>query len=110
MVGIIYALIASICIGFHIFSIKYIQQLKDKTLFIFILIGSFCLFLISRVFIYLSSIYIPISYVHVLLNLSILVTTLLSIYIYQLKVNLPQFLSGFILIVIGLLIIRKSYL
>ena len=110
MLGIIYALLASICIGFHIFSIKYIQNVHNTRKLIYIIIGSFCLFIISRIFIYLSSMRLNISYVHVLLNLSILVSTALTIYIYKIKIDIMKFLCGFIILLFGIFIIYKSYL
>ena len=110
MLGIVYALLASLCIGIHIFSIKYIQDVHNIRKLIYIIIGSFCLFIISRIFIYLSSMYLNISYVHVLLNLSILVSTALTIYIHKIKIDIMKFLCGFIILLFGIFIIYKSYL
>ena len=109
MLGILYSLLGALLIGFHIFLIKYIQDIKNEFLWYVTIIIALLLFLISRVCIYYGSKYISISYVHILLNLSALISTVLAVYVYDLKIDKLKFILGFILILLGIYIVKESY-
>lgn len=108
----LYSVIGAILTGLHLFGIKYSAKnsILGTTKFYLIIGISFFLWLISRVFIYLSSLHLPITITHMILNLSIIISTLCSILVYKTKVKLFLFLFGILFMLIGVYIIEKSVL
>lgn len=101
--SIIFSLIAALFIGIHIFSIKYIQLNFSYSYFILKLIFlSILLFIISRIFIYLSFIYTnKTTFVHSLLMLSIFVSIFLDNIILKKPIKSSLFYVGLFLILCG---------
>jgi drug/metabolite transporter (DMT)-like permease len=80
------SLIAAFFIGIHLFTMKYLKVSSESlspTMFYAIATISFLLWLLSRFCIYSASSTLPITTIHILLNLSVIVSTLLSIFVYQ---------------------------
>tara|TARA_B100000424_G_C22853284_1_gene454946 strand:+ start:338 stop:721 length:384 start_codon:yes stop_codon:yes gene_type:complete len=104
------SVIATIFIGFHIFSIKYINLNKNSSLiFIYSLAFiSFFLWCISRIIIYYASNQIPITIIHIILNLSVIVTALLSAFVLKTKINWIKFTIGFLFVFIGVFSVDRS--
>ena len=109
MLVILYSLIAALVTGFHIFSLKYLESVKDDTYLL--LTGVVLLAIVSRYSIYHAMKYTdnP-TIVHLFLNFSTFITFFLSMWL--LKINtfcLTTFLSGMFLISIGFFLINYSY-
>lgn len=102
--------IASILTGVHLFGIKYSYTNATFGSLKFYIIIFFALFLwsISRIFVYMASVKLPITITHMIMNLSILVSTLCSIIIYQTPVDIPRFLAGILLMLFGVYFIEHS--
>jgi hypothetical protein len=101
--SILYSLISSLFIGLHIFSIKYIQINFSYSYFILkLIILSILLWIISRVFLYLSFMYTSTStFVHTLLMLSILVSMTLDKIILKKPIRNPLLYLGLFLVLCG---------
>ena len=109
MLVIIYSLIAALFAGFHIFSLKYIESVKDDSYLI--LSGVVLLAIVSRYSIYHAMKYTdnP-TIVHLFLNFSTFITFFLSLWLFKINnFNLTYFLSGMFLISIGFFLINHSY-
>uniref|UniRef100_A0AB39JCD6 EamA domain-containing protein n=1 Tax=Florenciella sp. virus SA2 TaxID=3240092 RepID=A0AB39JCD6_9VIRU len=109
----IYAIVSCIIIGFHIFSLKYldisIKTHKNKNNKYFILLFIIITAIISRFFIYKSMQTAPHpAFVHIILNFSIFIVLLLSIIILKKKVDLLKFIIGLLLCISGFIIVKKS--
>ena len=100
-------LFAIICVGCHIFSFKYIQHCNRDS-FIFLILGSFLLWCLSRVFIYYSSYELDIVFLHLLLNTSVFVTLFLSVFVLKQKYNMMKMLIGLFLALFGLYLVKSS--
>ena len=100
-------LFAIICVGCHIFSFKYIQHCKQNY-FNSLIIGSFLLWCLSRVFIYYSSFELDIVFLHLLLNTSVFVTLFLSVFVLKQKYNMMKMLIGLFLALFGLYLVKSS--
>lgn len=98
---------AIICVGCHIFSFKYIQHCKHNY-FNALIIGSFLLWCLSRVFIYYSSYELDIVFLHLLLNTSVFVTLFLSVFVLKQKYNMMKMLIGLFLALFGLYLVKSS--
>ena len=108
--ALLYSFIASIIVGLHLFSIKLLSLYPKWTvpLIVFIIVT----FAISRILIYyaMKNISNP-AIVNVLLNCSVFVTFLASLYFLKLQTfNIWLFGLGLILVVIGFTCIHMSYL
>ena len=108
MLVVIYSLIAALFAGFHIFSLKYLDVVKNNSYF---LIGVILLSILSRYSIYHAMKYTnnP-TIVHLFLNFSTFVTFFLSVWLFNLNdFNVNCFMSGLILISFGFFLIQYSY-
>ena len=116
---IFYSSLAAIVVGFHIFSFKYIDHLlKNKagkskkqhiiefSLTIFI---SLAAFLLSRYLIFrgMQNTDHP-SLVHIILNMSVFVTLLLSLILLGSKPCISRLILGIIVTLLGLYIVQTS--
>jgi drug/metabolite transporter (DMT)-like permease len=106
----VYSLISALFIGIHLFSISYLKKSVKSysSLFYIICILSFGLFLASRYFIYIASSQLPITNIHILLNMSVIVSTLLSVFVYQTKIKWSLFFIGFALVLMGIYCIQHA--
>ena len=102
--------IAAILTGIHLFGIKYSYTNATFGTPKFYIIAFIALFLwsISRIFVYIASTKLPITITHMIMNLSILVSTLCSIVVYQTPVNTPLFVAGISAMMLGVYCIEKS--
>ncbi len=106
-----YSLLAACLIGFHIFSIKYLQSVSDvvsNQTFYYIMVGSFLIWIISRVLIYLASSSLPITVIHIILNLSVIVTALISVLVLKNTVHWGKFFMGLLFVLGGVYIVENS--
>ncbi len=109
----IYTILACIIIGFHIFSLKYldvcIKTNKNKNIKYYVLLFIIVTTIISRILIYKSmqTTTHPVL-VHIILNFSIFIVLLLSIIILKKKVEIVKFCIGFVLCISGFFIVKKS--
>lgn len=107
----LFIIFGSILTGIHIFSIKYLRVNPfSRNMFYGLCLLSFFIWLLSRYFVFIVSDNIPITLIHVILNLSILVSTILSIVIYKTKMNWSYFLGGLGLMLCGVYFVEKSIL
>lgn len=106
----LFSAIAAILTGFHLFGIKYsAKNAVFGTPYFYIIISiSFFLWFISRIFVYASSLYVPITITHMIMNLSIIVSTSCSILIYKTKVNYFLFFIGIFIMLLGAYVLEKS--
>lgn len=104
---IVYGLIAGFFIGLHVFSLKIIQLKFDYTYYtLFLVLGSFSLWLISRLFLLLSFETTTVSsFVHALLMIGLLVSILLDNIILHKPIQNPMIYLGIFFILIGYFII-----
>ena len=104
--------VAAILIGFHIFSIKYINLNYNHPQAIIYIIAflSFFFWCVSRVLIYYASSDIPITVVHIILNFSVIITTLLAVLIIKTKVQWGKFIIGILFVFIGVFSVDRSIL
>ncbi|ADX06342.1 hypothetical protein 162319353 [Organic Lake phycodnavirus 2] len=110
--AIILSLFASLCIGLHIFSIKYIQLKREySSKIIGLVFASFSLWVLSRIFIFWSFQYTNVStFVHLFLTSSILVSIYLDRVILNKPIVDPWIYFGIGLILLGyFIIIYKFY-
>ena len=116
---VIYSLLASFGVGFHIFSFKYIDFLnKNKErntrkqyiwqLWLTIIV-SIIAFLLSRFFIFKGMQHTdhP-AMVHIILNLSVFVTLALSVLLLKSRVNISKMIIGTCIVLFGLYVIQMS--
>ena len=105
-----YSLLASLCLGIHIFSIKWIKLNYEANLFIiFIIISSLFFWIISRYFIFKALHYTNnITHIHLLLLFSIFVSFILDKFFYKLKVHLLYFLLAIFFLFTGFYILEYS--
>jgi drug/metabolite transporter (DMT)-like permease len=107
----LFIIFGSILTGIHIFSIKYLRVKPfSRNMFYGLCLLSFSIWLLSRYFIFIVSDNIPITVIHVILNLSIIVSTILSIVIYKTKINWVYFFGGVVLMLCGVYFVEKSIL
>ena len=106
----LFSIVASVLTGIHLFLIKYLSTntIFKSSMFCIIISISFLVWLISRYFVYIASSLLPITIINTILTLSILVSTLLSIIMYQTSINTTLFLCGLFLMIIGVYCIDKS--
>jgi multidrug transporter EmrE-like cation transporter len=103
-IGIYYALLASLFVGLHIYSIKHIEKISPFYIFI-----SFLLWLISRYFVVQAhNKKIDIVLIHAILTCSILVTMILSFLFHREDYNLIRLFIGVLLTIIGILFVHYS--
>ena len=105
------SLIAAFFIGIHLFTMKYLKVSSESlspTMFYAIATISFLLWLLSRFCIYSASSTLPITTIHILLNLSVIISTLLSIFVYQTSIHWPLFILGLTLVMGGVYCVEKS--
>jgi drug/metabolite transporter (DMT)-like permease len=110
--AIILSLFASLCIGLHIFSIKYIQLKREySSKIIGLVFASFSLWVLSRIFLFWSFQYTNGStFVHLFLTSSILVSIYLDRVILNKPIVDPWVYFGIGLILLGyFIIIYKFY-
>jgi drug/metabolite transporter (DMT)-like permease len=102
--------LASILTGIHIFSIKflYVYALPNTVYFYIIIALSLLLWTLSRIFIYIACKTLPISIIHIIMNLSIIVSTLCSIIVFHTKVNIGLFLIGILFMLCGVYCVNRS--
>lgn len=105
--SIVYGLIAGFFVGLHVFSLKLIQLKFDYTYStLFLALGSFSLWLISRLFVFLSFKTTTVSvFVHALLMVGLLVSILLDNIILHKPIQNPIIYLGLFFILIGYFII-----
>lgn len=109
----IYGPLASIFVGFHIFSMNMITTYykKNKKLFNISLLISIITFIISRIFIILSMKNINPVIVHIILNFAVFVTLILTLLFCKdsfKKIKLKMLIFGLFIFVIGVSIIQLS--
>lgn len=104
---IVYGLIAGCFVGLHVFSLKLIQLKFDYTYYtLFLALGSFSLWLISRIFILLSFKTTTVSsFSYALLMVGLLVSILLDNIILHKSIQNPIIYLGLLFIFIGYFII-----
>ena len=108
MISYIFAILASLTAGIHIFSLKLLSSYDNTYSLIMLIILTM---IISRYFIYLSMKYTtnP-SIVHLILNLSVFVTFFGSLYLFKMENFNPYiFAGGIVVIITGISMIRYSY-
>lgn len=107
---VIYSLLAALLAGVHIFSLKYLENVKNNVYYYFLLIVVL-LAIISRYSIYYAMKHTPNpTIVHLLLNFSTFVTFFLSLWFLNLKdFNVYLFSLGLVFITIGFYLIQYSY-
>ena len=105
--SILFALLSALFIGLHIFSIKYIQLNFSYSYFILkLIILSILLWIISRLFLYLSFIYTnAVTFVHIILMVSIFVSIFLDKIILKKSIKNPMIYLGIFLILCGYLLV-----
>jgi hypothetical protein len=105
--SILFALLSALFIGLHIFSIKYIQLNFSYSYFILkLIILSILLWVISRLFLYLSFIYTnAVTFVHIILMVSIFVSIFLDKIILKKSIKNPMIYLGIFLILCGYLLV-----
>lgn len=110
----IYAIVASIIVGFHVFSLKYldisIKTHKNKNMKYYILIFIIITAIITRYLLYKSfqTAKHP-AFMQIILNMiSIFVVLFLSAIVLNKKVNYLIFTMGLLLILSGFYIVKKS--
>lgn len=104
----IYSFLACLFVGIHLFSLKLLSSHENYyNEIMFFMIATL---LISRVLIYyaMSETDNPTN-VHIILSLSVFVTFILSnIFFHSVKLNTYSYMSGIILIIFGLYLVRIS--
>ncbi len=102
--------LASILTGIHIFSIKFLYEraLPNTIYFYTIITLSLLLWISSRIFIYIACKTLPISIIHIIMNLSVIVSALCSIIIFHTKVNIGLFLIGIFFMLCGVYCVNRS--
>lgn len=105
-----YSLLAALCLGIHIFSIKWIKLNYEANIFIlFIAVSSLFFWIFSRYFIVQALNYTShITNIHLLLLCSIFVTFILDKLFYKSKVNLLYFFLALLFIFSGFYILECS--
>ena len=106
-IGYLYAIIASILVGLHIFTFKYIEK-YEKYYYLIFLSLSVLLWICSRYFLYKSNKSVDVVLVHLFLTCSIFVTLLLSIIIYKANYDLIRMITGIILAIFGIYLVDSS--
>ena len=107
--GVIFASLAAIFTGLHIFSFKYLKNLESKkTILVVYSSISFAVWVLSRYFLYKSSLLIDIIVVHAILTTSVLTTAFLAWYINKDQYNIYKLIIGIILLLIGVFLIDSS--
>ena len=109
----IYTLLATIIIGFHVFSLKYLDVVLKKEdnvyghyyVILFIILTT----IISRYLLFKSmeKISNP-ALVHILINFSVFIVLLLSIFILKVKIKIYKFLFGTFICLFGFYIVNTS--
>ena len=105
----LFSILAAFVIAFHLFSLKLLSVYDQY--FYEILIFIIVTMIISRYLIYLamSETSNPAD-VHLLLNTSVFVTLLLSVYFLKLKnFDIIRYITGIVVVIIGLYIVQTSY-
>lgn len=107
----LYAIIASIIVGFHLFTLKMLSYKQNKTEKIFYGVITLITLLLSRYFIYKSmELTTNPTLVHIILNLSVFITFICSLFILKLHdFYISRFIIGIILITLGIGCIQSSY-
>ena len=116
---LIYSLLAAFIVGFHIFSFKYLDILLKKSggngknvynmEFYLVIFISVITFLISRWLIFKGMQTAPNpAMVHAILNTSVLVTFLLSLFLLGTHADFCRILIGILFILVGTIIIQFS--
>jgi drug/metabolite transporter (DMT)-like permease len=104
------SLLAAFFIGIHLFTIKYLKITPPKSILATagITMTSFALWLLSRYYIYEASSALPITTIHIVLNMSVIVSTLLSICFYKTHIQWPLFIMGIALVMGGVYCVERS--
>jgi len=105
--------LASLFVGFHIFSMKMITKYykKNQRLFNISLLITIISFILSRIFIITSMNKSNPVLVHIILNFAVFVTLILTLIFNKesfKNINLKQFIFGLVIFIIGLIIIQLS--
>ena len=108
LIPYLYMLLACICVGIHIFSFKYIQKYRNTNKFLILTIASLLVWCISRIFIYIASYSFDVVFMHLLLNMSVFVTFILSVAILKNDYEKYKMLCGLILAILGLYLVKTS--
>ena len=108
-----FAILASLLVGCHIFSMKMITKYykNNQKLFNISLVITISSFILSRIFIILAMRKTNPVFVHIILNFSIFVTLILSLLFIKdsfKNIKLKQFILGLVIFIIGLMIIQLS--
>ena len=106
-IGYLYAIIASILVGLHIFTFKYIEK-YEKYYYLIFLSLSVLLWICSRYFLYISNKTLDIVLVHLFLTCSIFVTLILSMIIYKPNYDIIRMIIGIILAIFGVYLVDTS--
>ena len=107
--GVLFASLAAIFTGLHIFSFKYLKNLESKkTILVVYSSISFAVWVLSRYFLYKSSFLIDIVLVHAILTTSVLTTTLLAWYVNCDQYDVRKLCAGIFLLLLGIYIIDSS--
>lgn len=102
-----YGLLAGIIVGVHIFSVKYIQMRFAYNIYTLgLIVSSFMLWVLSRVFLFISYKYSEVSlFSHLLLLVGVLVTILLDYAILNQPIRSNYVYLGILFIVLGFMLI-----
>lgn len=107
----VYSFLAAILIGIHIFSIKYLRMRADSAglyMFYSLAAASFSLWCLSRGFAYCAAGSLPITNIHMVLNLSVIVSTLMSVIMLKTRVNWALFFAGVLCMLGGVYVVNRS--
>ena len=108
-IGILYALLGSLFVGLHVYSIRYIDNFKYSSLFLSMyILFSFSLWLMSRYFVYNAHKDVDIVLIHAILTCSILATMIMSFIFHSEEYNKLNMTIGVLLTIIGILFINSS--
>lgn len=107
LIAYINSIFASIFTGVHLFSVKYLR-VKPQAPFYLIAFVSFIIWGLSRIFAYQASSVLPITLIHIIMNMSILVSTLFSVLILNTQIEWFRFSCGVLFMLIGVFFVQIS--
>jgi multidrug transporter EmrE-like cation transporter len=108
-IGVLYALLGSLFVGLHVYSIRYIDNFKHPSLvFIMYILFSFSLWLMSRYFVYNANKSVDIVLIHAILTCSLLATMVMSFIFHSEEYNKLNMTIGVLLTIAGILFINSS--
>ena len=108
-------ILATIIIGLHVFSMKLITNHYDDVneidnLLIFYFIFFIITQIVGKLLIFYECFNLPIVFIHLVLNCSVFVTFILSIFILNRKYDYLKTILGIILVLSGLYLVETSIL